>query len=138
MNELIDILHKEQCSCVIGNHAQIHIYRQRGVADLLWLLDNAPDILDGARVADKVVGRGAAALLILGKITEIHADVISQRAFSLLKEYRIPTSYTTIVPHIINRAGTGQCPVETLCRPYHRPEEMLPHIRAFVQQMKAK
>lgn len=138
MNELIDILHKEQCSCVICNHAQIHIYRQRGVADLLWLLDNEPDILNGARVADKVIGRGAAALLILGKVSEIHADVISQSAFDLLKQYHIATSYSTIVPHIINRAGTGQCPVETLCQPYHRPEEMLPHIRTFIQQMNVK
>ena len=40
--------------------------------------------------------------------------------------------YDHLVPGIINRAGTGLCPVETLCLPCATPSECLPLIRGFI------
>jgi iron complex outermembrane receptor protein len=37
-------------------------------------------MLDGASIADKVIGKGAAALMIAGCIKEVYADVISEAA----------------------------------------------------------
>ncbi|MDE6374172.1 MAG: DUF1893 domain-containing protein, partial [Alistipes sp.] len=53
--ELVDRLHAEGCSCVIGNGAQVRIFHQRGVKDLYRLLNEEPELLEGAFVADKVV-----------------------------------------------------------------------------------
>ena len=60
--QLIDLLHVEACSCVIRNGDVTRIFRERGVKDLYRLLEEEPELLDGAFVADKVVGKGAAAL----------------------------------------------------------------------------
>ena len=136
MQKLVDTLHYEQCSCVIRNNGETRLFHRRGVADLLWLLEHEPDFLHGAWVADKVVGRGAAALLILGGVVYLHSDVLSQGAFELLEQAGLQTEYDTLVSSIINRAGTGPCPVESLCMPLSTPEEMLPCIRAFVAQQK--
>ena len=82
--QLIDLLHVEACSCVIRNGDVTRIFRERGVKDLYRLLEEEPELLDGAFVADKVVGKGAAALMILGGVGELHADVISRPARLLL------------------------------------------------------
>ena len=68
MEELINLLHTGGYSCVIDNEGKIRTFTQRGVADLYDLLTREPEFLKGALIADKVVGKGAAALMILGGI----------------------------------------------------------------------
>ena len=65
IEELIDLLHSGGYSCAIANRDIIRTFTQRGVADLYDLLTQEPDFLKGALIADKVVGKGAAALMIL-------------------------------------------------------------------------
>ncbi len=132
---LIDLLHTERCSCVIGRADSIVICRERGVMDLLRLLEASPCVLDGACVADKVVGKGAAALMILGGVSAVFADVISRAALELLADAGIPVGFGECVDAIINRAGTGVCPVETLCRDCATADECLPLIKDFVRQL---
>lgn len=130
--QLIDRLHAERCSCVIGNGAQVRTFRERGVKDLFRLLTEEPELLDGAFVADKVVGKGAAALMILGGVRGVYADVISAGALELFAARNIPVSCALEVPHIVNRSHTGWCPVETLCRDCRTAEECLEPIRNFI------
>lgn len=91
-----------------------------------------PELLDGAFVADKVVGKGAAALMAAGRVRELFADVVSHAALELLNGAGIPVSYTVAVPHIINRAGDGICPVERLCAGARTAAECLPLIEGFL------
>ena len=79
------------------------------------LLREDSDFLKGASVADKVVGKAAAALMILGEVGELHADVVSRPALDLFADSGVRVSYGTAVPHIINRTKTGWCPLETCC-----------------------
>lgn len=134
MNILIELLHNQQCSCVISNKEKVLICRQRGVKDLFNILKTNPEILNGAQIADKVIGKGASALLVLGKVIEVYADVISEPALKLLKEASIPVRYNKQVPNIINRLGTGICPVEHLCESCITPEECLPLIENFIYE----
>ena len=100
------------------------------------VLEHDPDFLHKAQIADKVIGKGAAALIALGQAEAVYADVISENALPLFEDAGIRTTYATRAPYIINRAGTGQCPVETLCAPYTRPEDMLPRIKEFISNLK--
>lgn len=130
---LIDLLHAEACSCVIRNGDTTRIFRERGVRDLYRLLTTEPRLLDGAFVADKVVGKGAAALMLLGGVAELYADVISRPALELLASSSLRVSYTLEVPRIVNRTRTGLCPVESLCRDCATAAEALPLIRDFLE-----
>lgn len=67
MDELIRLLHEGGYSCVIRKE-EIRTFTQRGVADLYDLLNQHPVFLHGAQVADKVVGKAAAALMVLGGV----------------------------------------------------------------------
>lgn len=133
MEEIIELLHREQCSCVIAN-GEIRTFRQRGVADLYELLNREPDFLQGSSVADKVIGKAAAALMILGGVKEIYADVISEPALALLREAAVEVSFGQAVDHIINRIQTGWCPLETICYPIKSAQEILPLIREFIEK----
>lgn len=131
---LKDILHEEGCSCVIYAQGQITLCHERGVKDLLRILKSEPGLLAGSVIADKVVGKGAAALMVLGGVNAVYADVISQPAFDLLASASIEVSYGECVDNIINRAGTGVCPVETLCKDCATAIECLPLIEQFVNK----
>lgn len=135
-DRLIDYLFTEKCSCVIRNGNEIRVFRERGIKDLYRLLAEDRKFLDGAFIADKVVGKGAAALMILGGIREVFADVISRPALELLRRYDIKTDFTLEVPNIVNRTHSGICPVEQLCTDCTTPEECLVRIDGFVKTAK--
>ena len=121
--QAIDRLFAERCSCVIRNGSDMRVFYERGVKDLYRLLKEEPGLLRGAFVADKVVGKAAAALLALGGVEEVFADVISRPAIDLLEKNAVGTGYRLCVPHIVNRTHTGRCPLETRCNGFYRDDE---------------
>jgi iron complex outermembrane receptor protein len=134
LETLIESLHSGGYSCVIRKGDETRTFRQRGVKDL-WELCQSQDLfLNGAIIADKVVVKGAAALMILGRIKEVYADVISTPAVDLLKEHGIKTSINETTDRIINRQGNGLCPVETLCINLQSVNEMYEVITNFLKQ----
>ena len=136
-NTAIMKLREGHHSLVVASVGEIRVFDGRGVADLYRLYTDGTASLRGAFVADKVVGKGAAALMVLGGVAGVHAEVISRPAFSLLEEAGIDASYGTLVPHIVNRAGTGMCPLETRCLPCATAAECLGQIDVFVREIKA-
>ena len=100
MEELINLLHTGGYSCTIANKGEIRTFTQRGVADIYDLLTQEPEFLKGASIADKVVGKGAAALMILGGIKELYTDIISTKALELLQKSDIKVGFTEKVPFI--------------------------------------
>lgn len=132
----INRLHAGDCSCVIGNGGEFTVCHERGVRDLFRLLKESPSTLAGAFVADKVVGKGAAALMVAGGVTEVYTDVISRPALGLFETVGVKVAWGECVPNIINRAGDGICPVEALCEPCVTASECLPLIERFINNAK--
>lgn len=133
MNEIVNILHQGNYSCVVKGEDGVRTFTRRGVADLYDLYAQTPEVLIGATVADKVVGKGAAALMVLGGVRSVYADVISEAALELFQTYHVEVSYAQRVEGIINRRKDGPCPVEDLCRPLQSLNEMLVAIRGFLE-----
>jgi len=134
MKTLIDILHQGGYSCVIRNHGETRTFKQRGVADLWALCQDDENFLNEAQIADKVVGKGAAALMIHGGIKEVYADVISTPALTLLQSYGTRVTFLTETNRIVNRQGNGLCPVETLCIQLQSVEDMYEEISKFINR----
>lgn len=130
MERLKEKLHGEACSLVVEN-GRMRTFFGRGISDLYKLYTEDRCFLEGALVADKVVGKGAAALMVLGGVREVYATLISEPAWGLFRSCGIPVSYGEMVPQIMNRGKTGFCPVETLCREAATAEECLPLIASF-------
>lgn len=132
MKQLIDILHSEGLTLVVkSGDGTIHRFTQRGVKDLLTLVTTAPEVLHGAIIADKAVGKAAAACMIQGGAKQVWADVMSEPAMTLLRAYRVEAECGTLVDHIINRAGTDWCPMERLSREIDDPATIIQKIQDF-------
>lgn len=109
--------------------------QERGVKPLLHLLSEKKGFLKGASVADKVIGKAAALLMVLGEIKEVHTLVISEPAIKVFEKYNIPCFYDKKVDRIVNRTGDGLCPMESLCLDVEEPKEAFTKIKEKVQKM---
>lgn len=134
LNRARALLDELDCSCVIiGREGSVMSCNRRGIIDLFDLLKNNPRQLDGAVIADKVVGKGAAALMVSGHVAAVYSRVMSREALSLLSREGVKTICDDVVAEIVNRAGTGRCPVETLCLHCSTAAECLPLIESFIR-----
>ena len=134
MKELIDILHNEQLTLVVkSDDGTIHRFTQRGVKDLLTLVAESPETLKGALIADKAVGKAAAACMVVGGVKHVHADVMSEPALALLQQHGVEAGYGTLVDHIINRTGDGWCPMERLSRDENDPAVIIQKVKEFFE-----
>ena len=133
MEELINVLHDENLTLVVKSaDGTLHCFTQRGIKDLLTVVTTQPTLLHGALIADKAVGKAAAACMIQGGVLQVHADVMSQPALSLLQTHGVKASYGTLVDHIINRTGDGWCPMERLSRDESDPAAIIAKIKDFL------
>ena len=132
MKQLIDILHNEELTLVVRSaDGELHRYTQRGVKGLLDLVSEHPEVLHDAIIADKAVGKAAAACMAVGGVKQVYADVMSEPARELLERHGVTASYGKLVDHIINRTGTDWCPMEKLSRDEKDPATIIEKIQAF-------
>ena len=136
MEKLAAILHAGGYSCVIGNGDEIRTFTQRGIADLFDLYTTEPAFLKGAQVADKVIGKAAASLMVLGGVERVYAGVVSEPAMALFRRADIPVEAGETVPFIENRSKTGWCPLESACYEISSEKEAFPVIRDFIVRMR--
>lgn len=134
-NELIDLLRNGNHSLVIHRDTT-SIYDTRGITTLLQIIDHDSNELSESSVVDKVVGKAAAALMIVGGVSELHAILISQGALSLLATSDICVSYDTVTDHIINRNHSDWCPMELACRDCITAEGCITEIRNLISSKK--
>ena len=134
MKQLIDILQNEGLTLVVKSHyGKIHRFTQRGVKDLLTLVCEHPEVLKNASLADKAVGKAAAACMVVGGVQQVYANVMSEPAMTLLQTHGVTAEYGQLVDHIINRAGTDWCPMELLSRDIDDPTIIIESIKEFFQ-----
>lgn len=132
MENIIEMLHNGQHSLVISN-GSIRTFDKRGIADLYAVLKQDPEFLNGASLADKVIGKAAAALMVLGGVREVYSDIICLSAIDLLRNNKIQLNYGIVVPNITNRTKTGLCPLEIRCQNCLTPLECLNQIEEFIE-----
>ena len=95
----------------------------------MWLLDNEPERVRGALVADKVVGKASAGHT---------AAVMSRQALPLLEASAIPHTFAQLVDRIIIPAGDARCPLEQIVASAHTATEVEVQLRHHFQEMSDK
>lgn len=138
LNKLIEILHKEACSLVMEDlQGRVHLYYKKGVRDLEDLLDNNQELLRGAIVADKIIGKAAAGMLAYGGVSEVYGEITSKKAVPILEGSGIKYSYGKLVDHIIIPEGDTRCPLEQLVSAANTPSDIVKTLRKHFREMRS-
>lgn len=88
------------------------------------------DALRGSVMADKIVGRAAALLMLYSVPAEVHAGVITMKARELLEAGGVVVRPGGEVTAIKERDGRIYCPFEAMVQGISDPEEAYPAIVA--------
>lgn len=112
-SQMLAMLNEQGLSLLVYNDSVLTTHQNRGVADLLQLISDQPQRLKGAIVADKIIGKAAAALMATGGVIEVHTNIICTPARELLEKEGIAVYASDEVPQILNRDKSSMCPIDT-------------------------
>lgn len=122
------------CAFVCGE--EFFTSTRRGVAPLLEFA-LAGRSLKNFSCADRVVGRAAALLYSYLGAKAVYAEVMSVSAEEIFTAQKITYVAKNLVQNIINRQGTGLCPMELATQGITQPEAGVRAIAAQVEALKA-
>ncbi len=83
----------------------------KGISSMMHFLAEGKELTDYS-VADLIVGKAAAMLFVKAGICAVYGKVMSKSAKEFLETHGVICEYETLTEQIINRAGTGICPME--------------------------
>ena len=136
-NEAIMMIREKEADCIVVNNERIlYSASGKGIKPLLTVYLENPKYLMDSFVADKVIGKAAAMILCMGKVKEVYADRMSEKALELLEKYRINVSYKEKVAYVQNMDRTDMCPLEKTVKDIENLEVGMQEIVRFVEKMK--
>ena len=132
-----DIIKQNKASLVILKNGKIidKAYG-RGVSPLLVLYDEKPNMLRDAVLVDKVIGKAVAFIAINAGIKSVYGQVMSVEAEKVLKMHNISSTYSSLVPKILNRNKDGECPIELVVKNIDDKDEALKIIRNRLKELR--
>ena len=136
LERAVALLHEDPartCAFVCGEE---HFVRtERGVNPLLTLARKGK-FLKNFSCADRVVGKAAALLYAFLGAKEVYADVLSASAEVVFVSQKIKYVYQNFAQNIINRQGTGLCPMELATKDISDPAEAVEAIERALAALK--
>ena len=108
-------------TCVLCRGDVCHTSSASGIAPMLEFIGSKTDLI-GFCAADRIVGKAAAMLFVLAKVSEVYAGVMSRAAADMLSAHGIAHSCGVLTDRIINRRGDDICPMEKAVADTDDPE----------------
>lgn len=119
-----ELLYEKDFTCVLCKGEEVYTSQRTGISPMVDFITRQID-LRGFSAADKIVGKAAAMLFVLAGVSEVYAEVISERAVIVFQKYNIQYSYAAMAKTIINRSGTDSCPMELAVAEIDEPLQAL-------------
>jgi hypothetical protein len=126
-----DLLKNRNLSLIIVRDGKV-IFESRlpGIAGLIQAIESMNMLLHSSSVADRIVGRAAALLLVYSHVSEVYALTMSSWGLAVLEEAGIRVEYDVLAPRILNRRGDDICPFEKISLTASSPDEAYKILKA--------
>ncbi|MBO4362510.1 MAG: DUF1893 domain-containing protein [Paludibacteraceae bacterium] len=121
--QMLGMLNEQGLSLLVYNDSTLTTHANRGVQDLLALISEQPERLNGAIVADKLIGKAAAAIMAAGGVREVHTNLICTAGKQLLQSKGVAVFAAEEVQQILNRDRSAQCPFDAQLNEIESVEE---------------
>ncbi len=118
MNQLLlkakKMLRDHNFTCVMMKEDSLGVYtsKDHGIKPILAPLNEDSTFFEEGWVADQVIGKSAAMLLVKGGVCGIYGEVMSKAAVEFLERTDIEFTYGSLVEFIENRTKDDMCPLE--------------------------
>ena len=138
IKEAKELLGTDGITCIaVRTGAEPLVSRVRGVRPIIeWIEEGV--VLQDAAVFDTIVGRAAAMLYALAGAGFVYGRVMSRGGVAELEKAGIAYEAGELTDRIINRQGTGMCPMEETVLEITDPREALAALKEKIMQMQAK
>lgn len=107
------------------------------ISGFLGAIEKFGDKLEGASVADRVVGKAIALLCVYAGIRQVYAEVLSRKAKAVLEENGVPCQLKELVDTILDLNRNDVCPFEKAAADISDPEEAYATFNALLESFKA-
>ena len=135
----INILDEQQKSCVIlDENGEVRTSDAIGIKPLMTELRVNKQAFAGCVIADKVIGKAAALMAVLGKAEAVYGRIMSKNAEEFLKNAGIEYKYGELVPYIENRTKDGRCPMEETVLEIDSPAEAFEALEKTIAKLMAQ
>ncbi len=134
----IGLLHAEDLTCVICGREDTLKFRLRGIRPMTDTLRDRPDVLQGAYIADRIIGKAAAMLAVAGGAKAVYGEVMSEAGLQMLQDHGVTAQYGTLTSAIRNRENTGLCPMEQTVQAIDDPQAALPALLQTLARLSGK
>ncbi|NLJ74289.1 MAG: DUF1893 domain-containing protein [Firmicutes bacterium] len=131
----LDLFQEESLGLVIVKEGQV-LYSgvEQRLLPLFKALEGLGERAWGSSVADKVIGRAAAMLLVCAEVKSCYSPLGSQGALEILQSNHIPAHFEEVVPQILDTSGLRTCPMERLVDGITDPAEGRLKLCQFFQE----
>ncbi len=131
----INMIKSGNATCVTLRKGKIETEGSpRGIAYIIDLYEK--DMLKGAFVADKIVGKAAAMIFTLGGVAACYTENISDSAVKWLENHSVPIEYANRSEYIVNRNGDGMCPMELTVADLDDEKEAIEALKQKIEELK--
>jgi len=93
--------------------------------------------LEGAAVADRVAGKAIALLCVYVKISDVYAEVLSEKAKAVFEENGVRHEWKELVKNVLDLNKSGVCPFEKLAADISDPKDAYRKFKALQESLKA-
>ena len=137
-DEACRMIESGEVSCVLIKDGKvINKADGRGVRPLIQYYDNNPDMMKGALVVDRIIGRAAAMILVAGGAGSVYGLTMSRSGMEYLCAHGISCSCGRCIDIISNREGNGICPLERTVMDIEDPVEGIAALRKTIAELMA-
>ena len=107
------------------------------ISGFLGAIEQVGAMLEGASVADRVVGKAISLLCVYAGIREVYAEVLSRKAKAVFEENEIPCEWKELVDDILDLNRSGVCPFEKAAADISDPERAYEAFKTLLKSLKA-
>jgi hypothetical protein len=131
-------LYEEELTLTIVKNGEIFFEtRSHRISGFLGAIEQLGAGLEGASVADRVAGKAIALLCVYAKITDVYAEVLSEKAKAVFEENGIRYEWKELVKNVLDLNKSGVCPFEKLAADISDPKDAYRKFKALQDYLKA-
>jgi hypothetical protein len=131
-------LHRKELTLVIVKNGEVlfetHSHR---ISGFLGAIEKLGAKLEGAAVADRVAGKAIALLCVYVKISDVYAEVLSEKAKAVFEENGIRHEWKELVDNILNVNKSQVCPFEKAAAEISDPKDAYKAFKALQESLQA-